>query len=182
MAIPQRRRVFLGCKGESEQSYGALLGRLVELRHHRIHLDTVLLRAGDPLAMIETAVKCKTENERRRDAYAVCAVFLDNDTRRRSPPRAAEGEALARQHGLRLVWQEPCHEAVLLRHLPGCGTRRPQTTSQALADLQREWPDYRKGLPASTLARMIDRAAVLRAAASNPGLQEFLTDIEFGCD
>ena len=104
MAIPQRRRVFLGCKGESEQSYGALLGRLVELRHHRIHLDTVLLRAGDPLAMIETAVKCKTENERRRDAYAVFAVFLDNDTRRRSPPRAAEGEALARQHGLRLVW------------------------------------------------------------------------------
>jgi hypothetical protein len=56
--IPQRRRIFLGCEGESERSYGVLLGRLVEVRHGRIHLDTVLLRpgGGDPLALMERAV------------------------------------------------------------------------------------------------------------------------------
>lgn len=182
MAILQRRRVLLGCEGDSEQSYGALLGRLIELRHRRIHLDTVLLGAGGPLAMIETAVKRKAERERNRGAYAACAVLLDTDTRQQSLSRTAEGEALARKHGLRLVWQEPCHEALLLRHLPGCAMQRPQTSAQALADLERAWPDYRKGFPANALARRIDEAAVLRAAASTPGLQGFLTDIEFGRD
>lgn len=181
-AIRQRRRVFLGCEGESEQSYGALLGRLVEVRHRRVHLDVVPLGAGDPLAMIETAVRRKTERERNRGAYAACALLLDTDTRRRSPSRLEDAKTLARQHCLRLVWQEPCHEAVLLRHLPGSAMQRPQTSAQALADLERAWPDYRKGLAANALARRIDEAAVLRAAASIPDLQDFLTDIEFGRD
>jgi hypothetical protein len=29
ITIPQRKRIFLGCEGESEQSYGALLARIV---------------------------------------------------------------------------------------------------------------------------------------------------------
>jgi hypothetical protein len=28
--IPPRQRIFLGCEGESEQGYGALLSRLAE--------------------------------------------------------------------------------------------------------------------------------------------------------
>lgn len=178
----QRRRVFLGCEGESEQSYGKLLGQMTEYLRHPVHIDRVLLGAGGPLAMVETAVKRKAKGKRDRVAYAACAVLLDADTQRQSPSNTAEAEALARRHGLRLVWQEPCHEAILLRHLPGCDMRRPPTTAQALADLRRAWPDYRKGLNADALGRMIDGAAVLRAAASDPGLQAFLADIGFGYD
>jgi hypothetical protein len=34
--IRQRRRIFLGCEGEGERSYGALLIRLVEKRRRRV--------------------------------------------------------------------------------------------------------------------------------------------------
>jgi hypothetical protein len=57
--IPQRRRIFLGCEGESERAYGALVGRLLEKRRRDRHLDVVLLRpgGGDPLALLELAIK-----------------------------------------------------------------------------------------------------------------------------
>jgi len=48
--IPLRRRIFLGCEGESEQGYGALLSRIAE--EHGLHLapQILLLRpgGGDP--------------------------------------------------------------------------------------------------------------------------------------
>ena len=40
-----RRRVFLGCQGESERSYATLLHKLVE-RTHGLHIDAVLLNRG----------------------------------------------------------------------------------------------------------------------------------------
>jgi hypothetical protein len=44
-----------------------------------------------------------------------------------------------------LIWQEPCHEAVLLRHVAGCDQLRPQTSAAAIAELRKCWPDYQKG-------------------------------------
>jgi hypothetical protein len=56
--IPPRRRFFLGCEGESEQSYGALLQIVAdESLQLRIHLDLQLLGGGDPLAIVEAAVE-----------------------------------------------------------------------------------------------------------------------------
>jgi len=57
--IPQRRRIFLGCEGESERGYGALIGRLLESQRRDVHLQVVLLKpgGGDPLALIEQARK-----------------------------------------------------------------------------------------------------------------------------
>jgi hypothetical protein len=34
LLIPQRRRIFLGCEGESERGYGALIGRFVMRKLH----------------------------------------------------------------------------------------------------------------------------------------------------
>jgi hypothetical protein len=183
-AIPQRRRIFLGCEGESERSYGTLLARLIEVRHRRIHLDTVLLRpgGGDPLALIELAIRRMHERAARGDDYVAKAVLLDGDTRGRSPFRDRTASVLAGQHGLRLIWQEPCHEGLLLRHLDGCDALRPPTSRAAMAELQRRWPDYYKAAPAVRLATRIDEQGVLRAAAVETELRTFLAEIEFGSD
>jgi hypothetical protein len=182
--IPQRRRIFLGCEGESEQSYGALLRRLVEVRHRRIHLDTVLLRpgGGDPLALMERAVQLMGQRVSRGGNYAAKAVLLDCNGCGQSHDRDRRAHALAEEHGLRLIWQEPCHEGLLLRHLDGCDAFRPATSDQALSDLQRHWPEYRKATPASRLAVRIDENGVRRAAAVEHALQAFLMEIEFERD
>ena len=180
--IPQRRRIFLGCEGESEQSYGALLARLVEERHRRIHLDTVLLQpgGGDPLALVELAIARLGERAAKRGAYAARAVLLDADSLQKSRDRAEQAKTLAARHDLNLIWQEPCHEALLLRHLDGCSRLRPPTTVMALEELKRRWPDYAKATPANRLSQHIDEAGVLRAAQVEPALGRFLQLIGFG--
>jgi hypothetical protein len=182
--IPQRRRIFLGCEGESERSYGALLGRLVEVRHRRLYLDNILLQpgCGDPLALVERAVKLMRQRVNQRGDYVAKALLLDHDTCGRSKDRDRQAHALAKQHGLRLIWQEPCHEGLLLRHLNGCSDLRPATCDQAVADLRRHWPEYRKAMPASQLALRIGEDAVRRAAVVEDVLRAFLDDIEFGRD
>jgi hypothetical protein len=182
--IPQRKRVFLGCEGESEQSYGRLLQDLLNARHRRIHLDTVLLRpgGGDPLALVELAARKMAQNERRAGPYAARAVLLDRDRIGQAPDRDAQLVVVAQRAQLHLIWQEPCHEAVLLRHLPDCDGRRPATTRQAETDLVRAWPTYQKGLPAARLAERLHEASVLQAGAVEPLLAAFLDLVEFGRD
>ncbi|MFJ7440239.1 RloB domain-containing protein [Methylorubrum thiocyanatum] len=182
--IPQRRRVFLACEGESEQSYGALLSRLIDTQHRRTHLDIVLVQpgGGDPLAIVERAIRLMRERVRRFGAYAGRAVLLDADKLGSNPERDRKIEPLAQREGLRLIWQDPCHEALLLRHLNGCAALRPVDTARAAEELQRRCANYRKGMAALRLANFIDVRGVLRAAAVEPALDDFLTAIEFPRD
>jgi hypothetical protein len=79
-ALPQRRPVLLGCEGESEFGYGALVRRLREGHSRDLHLDVTLLRpgGGDPLALVELACQKIRDTERKRDIhYSLRAVLLD---------------------------------------------------------------------------------------------------------
>ncbi|MER2263819.1 hypothetical protein [Methylobacterium oxalidis] len=177
--IPQRRRVFLGCEGESEQSYGRLLALLAEARERPVFIDAVVLQpgGGDPLAIVERAADALRRRALRSGTYVARAVLLDADKRGLAPDRDARIDPLARRSGLRLIWQEPCHEGLLLRHLEGCSDLRPPDAERALHELRRRWPEYRKGLPALRLAEQVDAAAVLRAARMHEALAAFLGEI-----
>jgi len=60
--IRRRSRIFLGCEGESEQSYGAFLQRLADERGLMVHILSANLRpAGDPLALAEKASRVHPE-------------------------------------------------------------------------------------------------------------------------
>jgi hypothetical protein len=110
------------------------------------------------------------------------AILLDADTLGISPERDSRAIDVAEKEGLRLVWQEPRHEAFLLRHLEGCHMLRPTTSERAMAELIRRWPQYRKALPAMRLADRIDEDAVRRAGAVETALKDFLAEIDFGQD
>lgn len=178
--IPQRRRLFVGCEGESEQSYTALLARLVEDAQLAVHLDAVLLQpgGGDPLALVERAAARAAERESRRgDPYARRFVLLDRDKIGQTPQRDQRIAGVAADADLHLIWQRPCHEAMLLRHLENCAQLRPPATPIAYHQLEARWPGYQKAMPAVRLAERLDRAAIAHAAAVEPDLAILLQEI-----
>jgi len=177
--ILRRRRIFVGCEGESERGYVALLRRLLEERHGRFHLETIVLGGGDPLAIVQTAERQLRQRTRRDGPYAAHVVFLDADRRALAQERVRRAEQLAAKLAITLVWQEPCHEALLLRHLPDCAQLRPPTADAALAELRRRWDGYEKAMPAIQLLARLNREAVLQAAGVEPGLRAFLAAVEF---
>jgi hypothetical protein len=95
LIIPQRRRVYLGCEGESERGYGARIGRLLGNRRRDVHLHVDLLRpgGGDPLALIDLARRRIAEGERKSESpYVHRAVLMDSDRLGQTPaPRRANG-------------------------------------------------------------------------------------------
>jgi hypothetical protein len=174
--IPQRRPVYIGCEGASEAGYAQFLQDLLRAANQPVHLIVQDLGpgAGDPLARIEMAVRRLTRLKSNREAPNDRFVLLDDDQAQRHRQRAETAKQLARDNGIIIVWQRPCFEAVLLRHLDGRAAHRPPDTLGAEQALVRDWPDYSKPMNRLELARRLDRAAVRRAAAVEPELNTLL--------
>lgn len=174
LRIPQRKRIYLGCEGPSEQSYGKRLGDIADAAGLHLFLECDVLGGGDPLALIELAIKRIREKVKKRGPYVHRALLLDNDKLGQSIERDQRIPPLARKHDLCLIWQEPCHEGFLLRHLVGQHSMRPQGSQLAVSALTDVWPEYQKAMPAALLAERIDRIAIQRAATVEEGFRAFL--------
>jgi len=174
--IQPKKPVYLGCEGESEVAYGQLLNDLLRSADLPVHLHVEALApgAGDPLSRIERAHVRIAGRERRRARFRLKAILLDSDQIAAVPRQIAEAKRLASQYDIRLIWQQPCHEALLLRHMPNFSDRRPPTSQVAEQQLKRIWPQYEKPMARTILAERIDHAAVRRAAAVEPDLRAFL--------
>jgi len=174
--IEQKRPVFVGCEGLSECGYVGVVQDLVRDAGLPVHLIIQELApgAGDPLARVELAVRRIDHLRKTRTAPTDRFVFLDFDQAERDAERAARAERLAADHNIQIVWQRPCFEAVLLRHIAGRAANRPPDTPKAARALLREWPDYQKPMTRAALSRKIDLAAILRAAAVEPELRLML--------
>jgi hypothetical protein len=179
-AIPQRRLIFFGCEGESERSYGALLDQLLKLSGYTVHLDIALLKpgGGDPLQLVERACKLIDQREKKyQTRYAVRAVLLDSDRVNQTRRRDNKFREIVKTANLKLIWQHPCHEAFLLRHLDGCTNLQPKTSAEAKRKLLKHWPAYRKGLPAIRLRDRIGLQEILQVMKIEPDLADFLISI-----
>jgi hypothetical protein len=177
--IAQRTPVFLGCEGESEQAYGQVLNDLLRDANRPVHLEVVNLNpgAGDPIVRLRKARQEIVRRRQRRSEFRLQAVLMDSDQVDADGKRRQQVERCAQELGIRIIWQEPCHEAMLLRHLDGLAQNRPLTSGGAQATLKAAWPDYRKPMTKILLARRIDLDAVQRAAAVEPLLSAFLREI-----
>jgi hypothetical protein len=174
--IPLRRPVYIGCEGASEVSYAGLLQDLLRDADLPVHLVVEELGpgAGDPLARIEMAVRRLAHLRKTRTVPAERFALLDSDQAIRDPLRADRARRVAADNDITIVWQHTCFEAVLLRHLQGCATRQPPDSPEAGRALLREWPEYQKPMTRAALARRLDLAAVLRAAAVERELEILL--------
>lgn len=176
--VKRRRRLFVGCEGESEQGYAALLQRFADDRAVAVHAEAkVISRAGDPLAIVERAIQLAAQGERgAKPTYSARFIMLDTDLIGQNPNRDAQISALVAKHKFSLLNQNCCFEAFLLRHISGHDNDQPPTAQIAFTRLQAVWPQYRKGLPAQDLCRRIALEDVQRAANSplNADFHSFL--------
>jgi len=175
-----RRRIFVGCEGDSERSYIVLVQRIVENVHRKVHLDPQLLQpgGGDPLDLVRRAEEVITKIERTRDPYDAKYLLIDRDKYGSSPERDRQMQAILNRINARVIWQHPAHEALILRHLLGCATRRPASTQFAMQQLRQQWPEYDKPMSAMQLANRITLEALRRAAAVEDELRAFFASIE----
>jgi hypothetical protein len=107
---------------------------------------------------------------------------MDADRLGQSPSRDAQMMLITQTAHIKIIWQRPCHEALLLRHFEGCQQLQPPTPAQALAELRQRWPDYAKGMPAIRLADQIDHAALQRVLQVELELAAFLANIGYTDD
>jgi hypothetical protein len=175
--IPQKVPVFIGCEGQSEREYVGLLVNIIRRADLGFHLHPKDLGngAGDPLSRLQQAATFIQHYEKIRTKFARRFVLLDRDQIMDDSVREAEAERLAKEHRITLIWQDPCFEAVLLRHLPNCSTRRPGSSNIAQSDLVKEWPGYAKPVPHASLEKRIDTAALTRVATVEPELGALLS-------
>ena len=177
--IPPRGRFFLGAEGQSEHSYGTLLQHLADSIPLHIHIDRHNLGGGDPLAIVESAVVHLQRQIRIRGPFIARAVLLDADKRGQNPTRDNQIQPLAQANDLRLIWQCPCHEALLLHHLPGCATLRPGTCEAAHRLLLNHWANYQKPLWAFRLLERIGIPELAQARSAEPELSQLLSLLGF---
>lgn len=177
--IEPKRPSYLGCEGQSEVAYGQVLNDLLRSARLPVHLhvEALVPGAGDPLARVERALMRIARRERQRVKFEFKAILLDSDQAAKEPQRARRAKQVAREHGIRLIWQVPCHEALLLRHMPNCSARRPPTCADAEQALKRIWPGYEKPMPRARLAERINLGAVRQAAEVEPDLKAFVGTI-----
>lgn len=179
--VKRRRRLFVGCEGESEQGYAALLQRFADERAIAVHAEAkVISRAGDPLAIVKRAIEIAAQGERgSKPSYSARFLMLDTDLFGQNPKRDAQIPALVAQQKFVLLRQECCFEAFLLRHFYGHDNDDPPTATIAFSRLQAVWPEYNKGLPAQDLRRRIAIEDVQRAAGNprNADFHQFLNTL-----
>lgn len=176
---PQRKRFFLGCEGKSEQAYGQLLNKLAQEVQVPVYLDVKTLTpgAGNPLALVKRAIKKIKQAEKVRFPYSKRFILLDQDQAPTDSQMAEETEAFAKNNNITLIWQTPCHEALLLRHLQGHANKRPLNSYEAEKALIKAWPEYSKPMTRKKLSQCIGMKEVRQAMIVEPGLEVFLQTI-----
>ncbi len=162
------RRVWRG--------YGRWLGRLAAEAHVPVAIRAEALRGGDPLDLIEQAIFRLRTVERQRGSYRTRGLLLDGDLRGQSIERDAQAIQLAQNNRVRLIWQEPSHEAFLLRHFAGYENHRPPDQASAERLLRRVWPDFTKGLNGGDYGRVLTAEHLTVARTVERDLDVFLRD------
>lgn len=177
----RRTRFFVGCEGESEQGYAALLRYFADSLSRNVHLDTkVISNAGDPLALVNKSVATIAKGEAgSKPPYVEKFLLMDTDWFANVPGQEREVERLAAKENLILVKQVCCFEAFLLRHFPGHENDNPHDATASLRQLRGVWSSYKKGTPASELQKHLTIDAVRNAARTplNGDYQKLLVAI-----
>lgn len=171
--IERRKRIFLGCEGESEQAYGAFLQRLCDNAGLSVQIVARNLQpAGDPTAIARRAVASAIA-ENAKAPITARAILIDADRLADLADRGQAAQRLLDQARFITIWQHPDHEGFLLRHLPGHGMDDPPR-GRSFEALQAVWPRYHKAMASRDLGLMLDHDAILRAGRFVPEFQKLL--------
>ena len=173
-----RKRIFVGCEGDSERSYARWLQRRADELGLALHFDPWVAGGGDPLAVVTNSIAKMRERSAKQGPYGAAGVLFDTDKLGNSRDRDVQIPRLARQARIALLAQSYEHEAVLLRHFAGCHTLRPPA-GRSLDRLKRVWPEYKKPADSIELEEQIDLDGLRRMLRVEPHFDRFLGRLRF---
>lgn len=173
---PIKKPVFLAGEGLSERGYGRWLNRLANQQNLPIAIRSERLQGGDPLDLVQQALVLLRGIERHRGAYPIRGLLLDRDRLGQSQERDRNAIRLAHESSIRFIWQEPAHEAFLLRHFRGYQHHRPPDNAAAERLLAKVWPAYSKGMGADRYGSILAVDHLNVARSVEPELDTFLRD------
>ncbi len=153
---------------------------IVDEVHQKVYLDAQPLQpgGGDPLALVCRAEEVIAKFERTREPYEEKYLLIDRDKIGSSPERDQQIQPILNRINARVIWQDPTHEALILRHLPGCAMHRPANTQIAMQRLRQQWPQYEKPMSAMQLANRINLEGLCQAAKVEDDLRAFFVSVE----
>jgi hypothetical protein len=171
--LPQRERIFIGCEGASERSFVRWLQSEADKLGKIILFDPMIAGGGDPLAILIESIKHLKIREKSRGPYDARSVILDSDKIGISPSRDVQIAPLAERNGIKVLYQEYDHEAVLLRHFAGRETHRPPAGGVSTTRLRTCWPEYEKPADAMEISRRLSLADFLRFLSVEEDFRDF---------
>lgn len=170
--VQPRRVIFIGVEGESERAFVRFLERCCWNEGLHLALNVKLTRGGDSVSVVEEAGRHLTRRDERRQIESRL-VLLDRDRIEEDQKAGRDVQAAAVKWDLQLIFQNPQHEALLLRLHRGHEQRRV-TARAALTELRRVWPQYSKPMTADELTRRFSLSDVRQAARYDQELHRLL--------
>ena len=155
---------------------GLDIGGPSAMKELHIYLDNVLLDGGGVKSMLE---KARLQHARRckiSGAYKDRFLIVDED-------RAGQGDwsidtlkREAEKYKFTVCIQNPNHEGLLLRMMPGLEREIPEA-ALAESKLKSHWPNYRKPVNAHALGRQFSVNDLLRVACVDADWGNYLKKI-----
>ena len=176
--VEPRRVIFIGTEGESDRAFVQFLQRGCDREGRHLHLLAKPGNGGDSVSVVEEAGRHLARHSEKRDIGARL-VLLDRDRIEQDLKAGRDAQAAASGWSLKIIFQDPNLEGLLLRLHPGC-ERRTIAAGHAMAELRKVWPEYRKSLTADQLLERFDLSDVQRAARHDGELQELLAILGLG--
>lgn len=169
---PPRRTIFVGTEGDSERAFVKFLQRCCDEAGLHVHLYVSPGDGGDTVAIVQSAHRRLTRAPGGGE-FSERIVLLDEDRRRQDIQRGRAAEPLARKHGFKVILQKPNLEGLLLRLYRGQEQRRV-APADALVELRKHWPRYRKPPMADELSDRFNLGSLRRAARHDQAIEELL--------
>ena len=171
-SVEPRRAIFIGTEGRSDRAFVQFLQRCCHGEGRRLNLIVKPGNGGDSVRVVEEAGRNLAMHPARRD-IGERLVLLDRDRIEPDLKAGRDAQAAASGRNLRIIFQDPNLEGLLLRLYPG-RERRRVAAGDAMAELRKVWPEYRKPPTADQLSRRFTLSDVRRAARHDEELQELL--------
>lgn len=169
--VPPRQVIFIGVEGPSDRTFVRFLHDCCEKKGLHLHLDTKSADGGDSVVVVEEAARHLNRHPGRRDISAQL-VLLDSDRIEQDKQAGRDAQSVASKEKLKLIFLHPNLEGVLLRLHKGYESRR--IGNNAMAELQKVWPEYSKGLTADQLSQRFSLSDLQRAAQYDDELKRLL--------
>ena len=162
----------MGTEAASERAFASFLARCCHEAKLHVHLDIRPANGGDSLSVVEEARRYLNRHAGGRQ-FEHKLVLLDRDRVNQDQIAGRDAPALAARSNLKIIYQDPNLEGLLLKLHDGHEQRRVAAVN-AERELRRVWPEYRKPPTVRQLLQRFRLSDVRRATRYDRQLERLL--------